>query len=290
MKTLENAAMFYEPVPTQIYFLHSCKLSFVQVSLFHLYDNLGFQENYEKLRSNVLGQGIQIEFIKKPTISEADLENMMDPNGGQTLIIIDDNSISAASSKEVAQVFTIARHKNCSIVLLLHFIFGPWPSCRIISANTSYFFLLKSPRMKHQISTLGSQLGKQEELVSAYEQASGQPYGHVLVDLCTNTPEHLRIRSNTILGEENKTMVLQRDDLPRSKCSKLLQTKQPVIVKAVATQTVSPSLKNTWMKLSETAADGSNQKKKHRPRKLPSSDSMNTVDYSNFLNINRRYI
>ncbi len=249
---------------------------------------LGFQESYEKLRNNVLGQGIQIEFIKKPMISEADLENMSDPNGGQTLIIIDDNSISAASSKEVAQVFTIARHKNCSIVLLLHFIFGPWPSCRIISANTSYFFLLKSPRMKHQISTLGSQLGKQEELVSVYDKASVQPYGHVLVDLCTNTPEHLRIRSNYVMGEENKTMVLQHDDLLRS--NKLFQTKQPVILKAAATQTLTHSPKNTWMKLSETVADGSKQKIKHRPRKLPSSNSLNTVDYSHSLNIKRPYI
>ena len=126
-------------------------------------ESLGFQENYEKLRKNLHGQGIQIEFIKKAIVTEADLENMVDPNGGQTLIIIDDNSISAASSKDVAQAFTIARHKNCSIVLLLHFIFGPWPSSRIISANTAYFFLLKSPRMAQQIATLGSQLGKQKE-------------------------------------------------------------------------------------------------------------------------------
>ena len=127
---------------------------------------------------------------------------MVDPNGGQTLIIIDDNSISAASSKDVAQAFTIARHKNCSIVLLLHFIFGPWPSSRIISANTAYFFLLKSPRMAQQIATLGSQLGKQKELVSVYTQESQKPYGYVLVDLCTNTPDHMRIRSD--IADENK--------------------------------------------------------------------------------------
>ncbi len=140
-------------------------------------------------------------FIKGSIITEADLEAMADPNGGQTLIIIDDNSISAASSKDMAQVFTIARHKNCSIVLLLHFIFGPWPSSRIISANTAYFFLLKSPRMAKQVATLGSQLGKQRILVAAYERESRKRYGHVLVDLCTATPEHLRIRTDILKSE-----------------------------------------------------------------------------------------
>ncbi len=251
-------------------------------------ESLGFQENYEKLRKNLHDQGIQIEFIEKAIVTEADLENMVDPNGGQTLIIIDDNSISAASSKDVAQVFTIARHKNCSIVLLLHFIFGPWPSSRIISANTAYFFLLKSPRMAQQIATLGSQLGKQKELVSVYTQESQKPYGYVLVDLCTNTPDHMRIRSD--IADENKTMLLPREDLQQSKCSKLLPTKQPIIAKSAETQTLMRSPKNIWIKLNEIAADHSYRKTKHCLRKLPSSDSLNTVNYSHSLNIKRPYI
>jgi len=143
------------------------------------------------------------EFIKASALSESDIEFMADPNGGQTLIIIDDNSISAASSKEMAHIFTMARHKNCSIILLLHFIFGPWPSGRIISANTAYFFLLKSPRMTGQVSTLGSQLARKKALVAAYERETNKRYGYVLVDLCTNTPEHKRIRTD-IFEEINK--------------------------------------------------------------------------------------
>jgi hypothetical protein len=111
-------------------------------------------------------------------------------------IIIDDNSIAAASSKDVAQAFTMARHKNCSIILLLHFIFGPWPSSRIISNNTAYFFLLKSPRMLKQVAILGSQLGKQNALLSVYGRESKKPFGVVLVDLCTQTPDHQRIRTD----------------------------------------------------------------------------------------------
>lgn len=166
------------------------KITFIQVII------SGFQENYATLIDKLAAQGIECEFIEGSIVTEADLDAFADPNGGQTLLIIDDNSIAAASSKEVAQVFTMARHKNCSIVLLLHFIFGHWPSSRIISANTAYFFLLKSPRMAKQVSTLGSQINKQRLLVSAYEREMRKPYGYVLVDLCTNTPEHLRISTN----------------------------------------------------------------------------------------------
>jgi len=151
---------------------------------------------YTTLHDKLALQGIQCDFVNGSSVTEADLDAIADPNGGQTLIIVDDNSIATASSKEMAHVFTVARHKNCSIVLLLHFIFGPWPSSRIISANTAYYFLLRSPRMLKQISNLGSQLGKQRLLTSAYEREMKKMYGYVLVDLCTKTPDHRWIRTN----------------------------------------------------------------------------------------------
>ena len=150
------------------------------------------------MQQTLSDQGIKCDFVKASKIEEEDLDTIADPDGGQTLIIIDDNSIAAASSKEMAQMFTIARHKNCSIILLLHFIFGPWPSARIISANTAYFFLMKSPRMLPQVCSLGSQLGIRKALVSAYQNETKKQYGYVLVDVCTTTPEQLRIRSDIL--------------------------------------------------------------------------------------------
>ena len=65
---------------------------------------------YNKLKQKLADQGIKCDFVQGEIITEADLDVMADPNGGQTLLIVDDNSISAASSKEMAHVFTIARH------------------------------------------------------------------------------------------------------------------------------------------------------------------------------------
>lgn len=196
LKSLQNASKIYNPVPTRIFFFYNCEYwKWKNVVIMHTI-TLGYQASYTELKKQLTLEGIKCDFIKGEVVTEADLDALADPEGGQTLIIVDDNSISAASSKEMAHIFTVARHKNCSIVLLLHFIFGPWPSSRIISANTAYFFLLKSPRMAQQIATLGSQVGKQRSLVSAYEREARKTYGYVLVDLCTQTPEHLRIRTN----------------------------------------------------------------------------------------------
>ena len=143
--------------------------------------------------------------------------------------------------------------------------------------------------MNQQIATLGSQLGKQNELVSAYAQASKQPFGFVLLDLCTNTPDHYRIRSDTFEETENRTTVLQQVDSVQPICSAKLQTKQIVQVKTMATQTLTQSPKNSWMKLNDAVTDGSNRKKIKRrqmkllnqPSKLKSSDSWNPVNHFN---------
>ena len=50
--------------------------------------------------------------------------------------------------------------------------------------------------MANQVASLGSQLGRQRSLVSAYQREANKRYGYVLVDLCTATPEHLRIRND----------------------------------------------------------------------------------------------
>jgi hypothetical protein len=199
MKTLENAAEIYYPKPSRIIFMYNCK--WIKRSEFEarFYSYiLGFQDCYTQVQRSLSEQGIKSEFLKATKIVEDDLDEISDPDGGQTIIIVDDNSISAASSKEMAQIFTMARHKNCSIILLLHFIFGPWPSARLISANTAYFFLMNSPRLFPQVATLGTQLGIRKALVSAYQNETKKKFGYVLVDVCANTPHQLRIRSDIL--------------------------------------------------------------------------------------------
>ena len=212
---------------------------------------------YNKLKQKLADQGIKCDFVQGEIITEADLDVMADPNGGQTLLIVDDNSISAASSKEMAHVFTIARHKNCSIVLLLHFIFGPWPSSRIISANTAYFFLLKSPRMAKQVATLGSQLGKQRVLVAAYDREAKKRYGYVLVDLCTATPEYQRVRTD-IFAEITEAPI-KTDPIVTMPMEQIQKIMEPVVA--------APKPLRKWITWEEHVQKGRNIKKERAPKR-----------------------
>ena len=50
---------------------------------------------------------------------------------------------------------------------------------------------------------LGKQMfpGQSSLLTEAYKSATSEPYGYLLIDLKTTTPDHLRLRSNIFPGE-----------------------------------------------------------------------------------------
>jgi hypothetical protein len=54
--------------------------------------------------------------------------------------------------------------------------------------------LFKNPQDKSQIGVLSRQL-QMPHLLLAYEDATTQPHGYLLVDLSPQTPEELRLRS-----------------------------------------------------------------------------------------------
>ena len=165
--------------------------------------SLGWQDLYDQLREMLCAQGIKIEYRQQGIVTKDDLEAMSDPNGGQTMIIIDDNSTTASENKDVVDAFTKARHNNCSIVLLLHFIFGSQNLAKI-RGNTGYYFLLKSCENSQQVALLGSKMGMKSVLVQAYEQEARKPYGYVLIDRRTVTPYQHRIRRNIFEELEEK--------------------------------------------------------------------------------------
>ena len=110
---------------------------------------------------------------------------------------IDDATMQTTASKELAHLFTVARHYNVSLVLFWHIIFAPTPASRIIAQNVGYYFLLNSPKMQQQVAILGSQIGLRRALQSAYDMEMQKPYGYILVDLATNI-KHLRIRADIL--------------------------------------------------------------------------------------------
>ena len=75
---------------------------------------------------------------------------------------------------------------------------------RTISVNAHYMIIFMSPRDKTQISFLVRQMfpANSKFLVDAFEDATSEPYGYLLVDLRPDTPEEYRVRTR-IFPDEN---------------------------------------------------------------------------------------
>ena len=56
--------------------------------------------------------------------------------------------------------------------------------------------LFKSPRDVQQFDILGTQMGLGKQLKQLYDDATKDPYGHLMIDLRPSTPDLLRYCSN----------------------------------------------------------------------------------------------
>ena len=71
---------------------------------------------------------------------------------------------------------------------------------RNISLNTHYFVIFKNPRDNQQIGVLAMQIypSKSKFMIEAYEDATSQAYGYLLLNLKPTTEECYRVRSNIL--------------------------------------------------------------------------------------------
>lgn len=113
-------------------------------------------------------------------------------------VVVDDLMGEACGSAEIERAFTkYVHHKNLSIFYIVQNLFCQGKSSRTITLNAKYLVLFKNPRDKLQIATLARQMypGKSAFFMEAYEDATREPYGYLLVDLNATTPEQYRLRT-----------------------------------------------------------------------------------------------
>ncbi len=138
---------------------------------------------------------LNIEFLD-------DLPNFDDMGKQEnTLIIIDDYFVEAANNSQVLALFSRGRHLNLSVILLSQNLFHKGKYARDMSLNMDYIVIFKNVRDASQIRHLGLQMYPENKdfLVSAFRDATKEPYSHLFLDLRSNSVETLRVRAN-ILG------------------------------------------------------------------------------------------
>jgi hypothetical protein len=132
-------------------------------------------------------------------------------DGRRTLLIIDD--LMAETDGRVTNIFTKgSHHKNASVVYISQNLYNKGKENRTINLNTHYLVLFKNPRDMMQISHLGRQMfpDRVKYFRDAFTDAtSHRPYGYLLVDLKTTTPDELRLRTD-IFPDENTMVYLHK--------------------------------------------------------------------------------
>ena len=165
-------------------FRQSIPLFNLKIFYFYLHDQ-------PKYRSFVSHNKFDIEFIK---LSSFEIVN----NLRDCMIVFDDTCEEIFNEKDFVKLATAGRHKNVHVIYVKHNLFQQSKQSRTIDLNTTHLILFKSPRDIQQIDYLDRQLNNAKFLRHAYQLATKEDFGHLLIDLDPKTSDCLRYSSNIV--------------------------------------------------------------------------------------------
>lgn len=131
------------------------------------------------------------------------LPDLSEFTGDMPVLIIVDDLMSEANG-EITKLFTKgSHHRNLSIWFLMQNFFHQGKEIRTITLNAQYIILFKNPRDRQQIRVLARQMFDKNSIFmeQAFDEATREAHGYLLIDLKQSTPEHLRLRSKILPGE-----------------------------------------------------------------------------------------
>ena len=163
-----------------------------------------WQDAYDE--QEALGEAgvvLRTEFVKD---FDAALYETLDPSV-RKLVILDDQmeNDSVHKSKKgghhLSKYFTQgAHHRNLTVIYIVQNLYHQDRSMRTITLNSHYLVLFNIPRDKTQVRTLGQQMypNNPKFLPAAYDDATQEPYGYLVIDLRPNTSNLTRIRTKVL--------------------------------------------------------------------------------------------
>lgn len=178
------------------------KTQFIHKLLENIPDIMSHETPFERI---IYAYGIYQNFYE--TISKITKVQLveglpeLDNTGQKTLLIMDD--LFMETNKRIAEIFTRQRHMNLSTIFVVHNFFHECKYMRTISRNANYLVLFRNPRDMCQISCFSRQMYPEDRnfLFDAFKQATEKPYTYLFIDLKPDTPEHYRLKSGILPGE-----------------------------------------------------------------------------------------
>ena len=174
-RLLESAAQLIHPAPDRIIYAYG-----------------EWQEMFLEMKGVEFVQGLSENLVSR--------ENLK----GHTCLVIDDLS-DEVDEKLIGALFTkLSHHRNISVVFLLNNLYyRGLKNMRDISLNTHYLVLFRSARDQGSITTIARQMyGKNYKLLlAAYEDATSEKFGYLMIDSKAATPNEIRLRTKIFPGE-----------------------------------------------------------------------------------------
>lgn len=116
-----------------------------------------------------------------------------------SICVLDDLLTESETSKDVTNMCTrVAHHKSCFIILITQNLFPAGKESRTRSLNTHYYVIFKNPRDRLQFETFARQVNphQRRSLIKAYDDATREPHGYLLIDFTQDCPDHMRYRTH----------------------------------------------------------------------------------------------
>ena len=174
-RLLENSSVLIEPPPDRIIYAYG-----------------EYQDSFQEMKGVEFVRGLTEDLVKRENLS------------GHTCLVIDDLS-DEVDEKLIGALFSkISHHRKVSVIFLLNNLYyRGLKNMRDISLNTHFLVIFKSPRDQSSILTIARQMfGKgYKRMVDAYEDATKEKFGYLVVDSQAATPDLLRLRAKIFPGE-----------------------------------------------------------------------------------------
>ena len=157
-----------------------------------------YQDTFDAMKKEISG----IEFFEGVP-NQLDIESFAD--GRHNLVILDDLSEKVVKEPDMERLFVQgAHHLNLSVFFVSHNCFRQGKCARTIALNTHYTVLFRNIRDGQQIACLGKQMfpGNNKALVEAYEDATSEKYGYLVIDSTANGENIYRLRTKIFPGED----------------------------------------------------------------------------------------
>lgn len=118
-------------------------------------------------------------------------------NNKPHFIVIDDLMNELGNDAKLGNLFTKgSHHLNINVIFITQNLFHQGRQMRNISLSCHYLVLMKNTRDRSQLDVLGRQMKRTKALEEAYNDATKEPYGYLVVDFRQDSNDHHRLRTD----------------------------------------------------------------------------------------------